>query len=76
LKWGVSYPLDEALVDVDFAQRVDHLIVVEEKREFLETQIIRALQRAHQEGRLVRSPAIWGKRFPNETEGIPSFRGD
>ncbi|MBK8574948.1 MAG: 2-oxoacid:acceptor oxidoreductase family protein [Elusimicrobia bacterium] len=74
LKWGVSYPLDEALL-TSFAQRVDHLIVVEEKREFLETQIIRALQRAHQEGRLVRSPAIWGKRFPNETEGIPSFRG-
>lgn len=74
LKWGVSYPLDETLLTA-FAGRVDHVIVVEEKREFLETQIVRALQRAHQEGRLARSPAVWGKRFPNEKEGIPSFRG-
>jgi indolepyruvate ferredoxin oxidoreductase len=74
LKWGVSYPLDEPLL-TSFAQRVDHLIVIEEKREFLETQIVRALQRARQEGQLARSPAIWGKRFPHEKEGIPSFRG-
>lgn len=74
LKWGVSYPLDEALLTT-FAGRVDHLIVIEEKREFLETQIVRTLQRAHQEGRLARPPAVWGKRFPNEKEGIPSFRG-
>jgi indolepyruvate ferredoxin oxidoreductase len=74
LKWGVTYPLDEPLL-TSFAARVDHLIVVEEKREFLETQIIRALQRAHQEGRLARSPAIWGKKFPDDKEGLPSFRG-
>lgn len=74
LKWGVSYPLDESLL-IPFAERVDHLIVVEEKREFLETQIVRALQRAHQGGQLPRPPAVWGKRFPNEKEGIPSFRG-
>ncbi|MBK8870087.1 MAG: 2-oxoacid:acceptor oxidoreductase family protein [Elusimicrobia bacterium] len=74
LKWGVTYPLDEPLL-TGFADRVDHVIVVEEKREFLETQVVRALQRAQQDGRLLRPPAVWGKKFPGDKEGVPSFRG-
>lgn len=74
LKWGVSYPLDENLL-TDFAKRVDHLVVVEEKRDFLETQILRALWRAVQEGRLPKMPSVWGKKFPDDMEGIPAVRG-
>ncbi|MBK6880058.1 MAG: 2-oxoacid:acceptor oxidoreductase family protein [Elusimicrobia bacterium] len=74
LKFGVTYPLDEALL-VDFAAGVDHLVVVEEKRDFLETQVLRALQRARQEGRAPRVPAVWGKKFPDEKEGFPVVRG-
>ncbi len=74
LKWGMSYPLDEELL-IPFAARVDHVVVIEEKRDFLETQVIRALQRARQSGRLDRMPAVWGKKFPEELPGIPVERG-
>ncbi len=74
LKWGVTYPLDEDLL-LDFARRVDHLVIVEEKRDFLESQVVAALHRAVQAGRLSRMPGVWGKHFPNETDGFPSIRG-
>lgn len=74
LKFGMSFPLDETLLR-DFAARVEHLVVVEEKRDFLETQVMRALQRAHQDGRLTRPPAVWGKKFPDELPGFPVERG-
>lgn len=74
LKWGLTYPLDESLL-LEFAQKVDQIYVVEEKRDFLETQMVRALQRAVQDGRLSRMPAVWGKRFPDDLEGIPAVRG-
>jgi indolepyruvate ferredoxin oxidoreductase len=74
LKWGMTYPLDDALL-LDFAKRVDQIVVVEEKRDFLEGQMVRLLQRAFQEGRLSRMPSVWGKQFPGGREGIPSVRG-
>jgi indolepyruvate ferredoxin oxidoreductase len=74
LKWGLTYPLDGDLL-VEFARRVDRIVVVEEKRDFLETQVVRHLQQAFQEGRLSRMPAVWGKSFPDGREGIPSVRG-
>jgi indolepyruvate ferredoxin oxidoreductase len=74
LKWGVTYPLDERLLE-DFASKVDRIVVVEEKRAFIETQAVHLLQRAVQEGRLAKVPAVWGKRFPDDQEGIPVVRG-
>jgi indolepyruvate ferredoxin oxidoreductase len=74
LKWGLTYPLDEELL-LDFAKRVDQIVVVEEKRDFLETQVVRHLQRAVQDGLLAKMPAVWGKKFPGGLDGIPSVRG-
>ncbi len=74
LKYGMTYPLDEKIL-LEFVQQVTHLYVIEEKRDFLESQVGRVLQRALQEGRISKMPAIWGKKFPNDYPGIPSVRG-
>jgi indolepyruvate ferredoxin oxidoreductase len=74
LKLGVTYPLDQTQI-LDFARRVEHLVVVEEKRGFLEGQIAEILVNEHQAGHLKRPPALWGKKFPNEEPGFPSTRG-
>jgi indolepyruvate ferredoxin oxidoreductase len=74
LKWGVTFPLDESLL-MEFSRRVDHIVVVEEKRDFLEGQISRLFKRLEQDGRLPKPPALWGKRFPDEKEGLPEARG-
>ncbi|MCB4757591.1 MAG: 2-oxoacid:acceptor oxidoreductase family protein [Elusimicrobia bacterium] len=74
LKWGLTYPLDETIL-LEFAARVGQIVVVEEKRGFVETQMVNALQKAVQSGRLAKAPAVWGKRFPEDREGIPAVRG-
>jgi indolepyruvate ferredoxin oxidoreductase len=74
LKLGVTYPLDQTQI-LDLAQRVEHLVVVEEKRGFLEGQIAEILVNERQAGRIKRLPALWGKKFPNEEPGFPSTRG-
>jgi indolepyruvate ferredoxin oxidoreductase len=74
LKFGLTFPLDEALL-VDFASRLDQIYVVEEKRGFVEAQAVGMLQRALQAGRLKKMPAVWGKRFPEDRDGVPAVRG-
>ncbi|HRY29317.1 MAG TPA: 2-oxoacid:acceptor oxidoreductase family protein [Elusimicrobiota bacterium] len=74
LKWGVTFPLEEDIL-MEFASRVDQIYVIEEKRAFVETQMVHLLQRAVQTGRLKRMPAVWGKKFPDDQDGIPSIRG-
>jgi len=70
LKMGVSYPLDQELV-VQFAHSVDSIIVIEEKRDFVESQIKKFLAGE------VWAPSVWGKTFPGEWGGlgIPSEKG-
>jgi indolepyruvate ferredoxin oxidoreductase len=77
LKLGVTYPLDPALID-SFAGLVENVVVVEERRGFLEEQIVQLLARRAMTGR----PAIpvYGKVFPSKLfpagrEGLPSSRG-
>lgn len=74
LKFGATYPLDADLL-VQFAKSVDQIVVVEEKRDFLETQVVRHLQKSFQEGRLGKLPPVWGKEFPDARPGFPSVRG-
>ena len=72
LKIGVTYPLDPALIDA-FADQVETIVVVEERRGFLEEQIVQLLARRALAGR----PAlpVYGKMFPGGREGLPSARG-
>ena len=72
LKLGVTYPLDPALIG-EFAGQVENIVVVEERRGFLEEQVVNLLaQRA-----LTGQPAVpvFGKTFPGGREGLPSARG-
>jgi indolepyruvate ferredoxin oxidoreductase len=72
LKMGVTYPLDPELIDT-FADQVEHLVVVEERRGFLEEQLVQLIARRAFTGK----PAIpvYGKIFPGGREGLPSARG-
>lgn len=77
LKLGVTYPLDPELIN-SFAGQVENVVVVEERRGFLEEQIVQSLARNALNG----GPAIpvYGKLFPSKLasggrEGLPSTRG-
>lgn len=74
LKLGMTYPVDQEDV-LDLAKHVEHLVVVEEKRGFLEGQVAEILTSLNQAGRLSKLPALWGKKFPDNEEGFPSARG-
>lgn len=74
LKLGITYPLDEELV-LQFCDGLEEVFVIEEKRDFLESQIRTIITRAYQEGKSKRFVPLWGKRFPNGCQGIPSTRG-
>lgn len=73
LKLGCTYPLDTQCI-ASFAQSVDEVIIVEEKRGFLESQIKGLLRDLQQEKKL---PFInvWGKTFPSGLNGIPEEGG-
>ncbi len=68
LKLGLSYPLDPQHV-LDFAKGVETLVVVEEKRGFVESQVVQILY-----GATCFKP-VFGKKFPNNQPGFPEHRG-
>ncbi len=72
LKLGVSYPMDEVLLR-QFAECCEQIIVVEERRSFVERQVRDVLNPQIQKGEL--RVEIWGKQFPRGLEGIPATRG-
>src|SRR6185295_10315491 len=77
LKLGVTYPLDPQLIK-EFARGKSDLFVIEERRNFLEEQVVDAINHARQAPK-DQSPLgavnVWGKQFPYDQEGIPSTRG-
>jgi indolepyruvate ferredoxin oxidoreductase len=72
LKLGLSYPIDEKLLR-EFAGSCRELVVIEERRSFVERQVREVLQPLIQQGKL--QVDIWGKQFPRNLKGIPSERG-
>ncbi len=74
LKLGMSYPMDESLVR-ELASQCDRIVVVEERRGFMEEQIAEALIAQKQAGHIALDVELWGKRFPADLPGIPSTRG-
>ncbi len=74
LKLGVSYPLDTQLIAA-FVAPLTELVVVEEKRPFVESQVTYLIKELHQQGQLRQFPRIWGKHFPDGLEGFPQQRG-
>jgi indolepyruvate ferredoxin oxidoreductase len=72
LKLGLSYPLDPGLIDA-FAGQVENIVVVEERRGFLEEQIVQLVARRALTGQA--AVPVYGKVFPGGREGLPSARG-
>ena len=72
LKLGVTYPLDPDLID-SFADQVENVVVVEERRGFLEEQVVQLLARRAMTGKT--AIPVYGKMFPGGREGLPSTRG-
>lgn len=77
LKIGMPYPLDEQIV-VDFARQCEQVVVIEERRPFVERQVTQILHPLYQAGQI--RTQIWGKRLPPTSDGIvrpgiPSTRG-
>ena len=73
LKLGMSYPVDSELVG-ELAKQVDHIVVVEERRSFIERQITELLSKG-QMGSGKMDCRVWGKNFPDGQEGFPTVRG-
>ena len=67
LKLGMSWPVDSHIVET-FAQGLEQILVVEEKRPFLEDQI-KAILQAGPGGLSVR---VWGKADPVDASRAPS----
>ncbi|MBI4372238.1 MAG: 2-oxoacid:acceptor oxidoreductase family protein [Candidatus Omnitrophica bacterium] len=74
LKLGITFPLDETMVK-EFSESLDQVFVIEEKRDFLESQIATLFTQLFQTGKLKRFIPIWGKKFPHDLPGIPATRG-
>lgn len=74
LKFGMSYPLDGELVR-RLAEQCERIVVVEERRGFLEEQIAEILTRLRQAGEPGGQAELWGKQFPHGLAGIPATRG-
>ncbi len=74
LKLGMTHPLDADIVS-EFAEQVDEIYVVEEKRPLLENEIKALLTHAYQNGDIERYVNVWGKQFPDGLVGIPAASG-
>ena len=74
LKMGMTYPIDDKQV-AEFASVLDDVVVIEERRAFLETQIAEALTRARQLNPGMKFANLWGKKFPSNHEGFPAVLG-
>lgn len=72
LKLGMVYPVDEAIV-TDFARQCEQVYVIEERRGFVERQVLEILAPLKQAGEI--NVEIYGKAFPKPLLGIPTTRG-
>ena len=74
LKLGMTHPIDAEIVR-EFADQVDEIYIVEEKRPLLENEIKALLTQMYQNGEVERYINVWGKQFPNGLAGIPLVSG-
>ena len=74
LKLGITFPLDSNQI-LDFASQVKNIMVIEERRGFIEEQVTCILKDAVQKNDFHNPPKIWGKSFPENLAGFPLARG-
>ena len=74
LKLGLTHPIDADIVR-EFAEQVNEVYVVEEKRPLLENEIKALLTQMYQDGSIKQYVNVWGKQFPDGLAGIPAVSG-
>ncbi|MGA2265968.1 MAG: FAD-dependent oxidoreductase [Phycisphaerae bacterium] len=74
LRLGMSYPVDGAMVR-ELAAQCQRIVVVEERRGFVEEQVSQIVLKDRQAGLASGQVEVWGKQFPNGLEGLPDSRG-
>jgi indolepyruvate ferredoxin oxidoreductase len=74
LKLGLTYPVDEQAV-TELAGQCERIVVVEERRGFIEEQVNEIILKERQYGRPAGRVEVWGKRFPQDLPGLPDTRG-
>ncbi|OGX01777.1 MAG: hypothetical protein A3J12_04935 [Omnitrophica bacterium RIFCSPLOWO2_02_FULL_44_11] len=74
LKLGLVFPLDPEIIQ-EFCDSVEQVVVIEEKRNFVESQVTTIVKDLYQAGKMKRSTPVWGKQFPFDLPGVPSTRG-
>jgi indolepyruvate ferredoxin oxidoreductase len=75
LKLGLTYPVDPVLVE-ELAEQCERIVVVEERRGFMEEQIDEIVLRGRQAGKAAfQDVDVYGKSFPHDLPGIPATRG-
>ncbi len=73
LKFGLSYPTDADMV-AELSGMCERIVVVEERRDFLEEQVRQAVLSNQQAGN-GEPVELWGKKFPFGLQGLPETRG-
>jgi indolepyruvate ferredoxin oxidoreductase len=74
LRLGMSYPVDGGLVR-QLAGQCRQIVVVEERRGFVEEQVSQLLLKDRQAGLESGQAEVWGKQFPQGLKGLPDTRG-
>jgi indolepyruvate ferredoxin oxidoreductase len=74
LKLGLSYPVDPQMVRL-MAEQCSRLVVVEERRSFIEEQVNEIILKDRQAGAVSGQTEVWGKVFPDDLAPIPDTRG-
>ncbi|MBT3198947.1 MAG: glutamate synthase small subunit [Phycisphaerales bacterium] len=74
LKLGMTYPVDPEMV-AELAGQCDRIIVVEERRGFIEEQVTQIVMTMRQNGELSPDIEVWGKKFPAGLQGLPHIAG-
>ncbi len=74
LKLGLLYPVDPQPIE-QLAERCEHILVIEERRDFIEEQVTEIVSRLRQRSGGTRVASVWGKEFPGGESGFPSVRG-
>jgi len=73
LKLGLTYPIDPHVIE-RFAAHVQNIVVVEERRGFLQEQITTIINSLQARGALTQPKTIWGKELP-DGGSLPSTLG-
>ena len=79
LKLGITYPIDPEVI-LNFYEMVDTIVVVEEKRSFVESQILTILNESQPSSKKPnQDPSlglrVYGKKFPEGQDGFPETLG-